>query len=121
MPPSKRPVIGAMSAARSARLYRLLQLLRDGSRSRAELATGVRLDMRSFYRDLKRLRELGVRIVSVGEQYRLAGSFDRALARLPFPDPRLNLHEALQLAQGQSAAHRKLRALIRAIIGRGTK
>ena len=45
-------------------------------------------------------------------------TFEDAISRLPFPDPRLNLHEAIQLASGRSAAHHKLRGEIRKITGR---
>jgi hypothetical protein len=74
--------------------------------------------MRGFYRDLKMLRSLGVRISSRGHRYVLAQTFEGAISRLPFPDPRLNLHEAIQLAGGRSAAHQKLRKEIRKITGR---
>ena len=110
---------GQISSERCARFYRLLQLLRAGPRSREEIARRLRLDMRGFYRDLKMLRELRVRITSKGHRYQLAHSFERAISRLPFPDPRLNLHEALLLAKGRGPAHRKLQRQIRKIVGRG--
>jgi predicted DNA-binding transcriptional regulator YafY len=109
---------GQVSPQRSARLYRLLAMLRNGPKSRAQLSRGVGLDMRGFYRDLKMLRGLRVQIASQGHRYVLAQTFEAAISRLPFPDPRLNLHEAIQLATGRSAAHQKLRGEIRKITGR---
>jgi predicted DNA-binding transcriptional regulator YafY len=110
-----------VTAQRSARFYKLLFLLRGGSRTREELSRRLRIDVRGFYRDLKSLRELGVRIVSHGDGYELRQSFDASVARLPFPDPQLNLSEAMQLADGKSAAHRKLQAQIRRIAGPAVK
>jgi hypothetical protein len=42
----------------------------------------------------------------------LKQKLDMAIGRLPFPDPLLNLAEAMQVAQGSTLAHRKLRRLI---------
>jgi predicted DNA-binding transcriptional regulator YafY len=109
---------GQVSARRCARLYRLLLLLRAGPRSRSQLTRQVRLDLRGFYRDLNKLRALGVRIVSQGQRYRLGQGFHQAISRLPLPDPRLNLREAITLAEGPTPAHHKLRAQIRKIVGR---
>jgi hypothetical protein len=39
-----------------------------------------------------------------------------ALARLPFPDPRLTLGEAQQLARGRSTSHKKLQQQIAKIV-----
>ena len=39
-----------------------------------------------------------------------------ALARLPFPAPGLNVRDALQLAKGESPAHRKLRQRVNAFL-----
>jgi hypothetical protein len=50
-------------------------------------------------------------------RYALTEPAGEAIARLPFPDPRLTLGEARQLAKGRSAAHRKLQELIRRITG----
>jgi predicted DNA-binding transcriptional regulator YafY len=109
---------GQVSATRSARLYRLIALFRNGPKTRDQLARALRLDMRGFYRDLKMLRELGVRIDSRGHRYLLGQSFERAISRLPFPDPRLSLHDAIQLAEGRTAAHQKLRKQIQKITAR---
>jgi predicted DNA-binding transcriptional regulator YafY len=122
MPPrrtkSPRPGSGPITSERAARLYRLLSLLKERSKSRSSLISGLRLDSRGFYRDLKTLRSLGVRIDSTEHRYRLGMRFDQAVSRLPFPDPQLNLHEAIQLSRGKSLAHQKLRKQIRRIVGR---
>jgi hypothetical protein len=91
-------------------MYRLLTHLSEGPQTRRRLLTRLRVDIRGFYRDLEALRGLGIDIVcGLDNKYLLIGSLDNALARLPFPDPGLNVREALQLANGSTPAHRKLR------------
>lgn len=108
---------GAITAARSARFFRLLRLLDDGPKSRRDLLRHLRIDVRGFYRDLERLRELGVLLRLHGHLYRLSGTFERAIACLPLPDPQLNLQEAIALSRGKTLAHRKLRQRIAMITG----
>ncbi|MBX9584598.1 MAG: hypothetical protein K2X87_30215 [Gemmataceae bacterium] len=107
---TKPPAPAGLTTARAARLYKLLTLLGTGPQSRRLLLTRLKLDVRGFYRDLESLRGLGIE-VSAGpdNKYLLAGELDAALARLPFPDPGLNVRDALLLANGPTAAHRKLR------------
>jgi hypothetical protein len=105
------PAVASLTAQRAGRLYRLLTFLGDGPQTRPALLRKLKLDVRGFYRDLEALRTFGIE-VSPGDdhKYALAGEVDDALARLPFPDPGLNVREALQLANGSTAAHRKLKA-----------
>jgi predicted DNA-binding transcriptional regulator YafY len=107
----------AVTAGRAGRLYKLLLQVRRTARPRDALRKKLKVDLRGFYRDLELLRELGIEITSEGDRYRLTGELDDALARLPFPDPGLSLRDALQLAQGRSDVHRKLRARITAFLG----
>jgi predicted DNA-binding transcriptional regulator YafY len=94
---------------RFTRLYRLLSLLAGKPLGRDALARKLGLDVRGFYRDLELLRSCHIG-VSLGQgRYRLEGDFDKAVVRLPFPDPLLTLGDARQLAKGKTAAHRKLR------------
>jgi hypothetical protein len=109
---------GPITPARAARLYRLLKLLKSRQQARGFLARTLKVDLRGFYRDLRTLRELGVRITATEHEYRLAQRFDHAVSLLPFPDPRLNLQEAIKLSRGKTPAHRKLKRQIRAIVGR---
>jgi predicted DNA-binding transcriptional regulator YafY len=108
---------GAISSERSARLYRLLRLLRDGPKARKILLQRLKLDLRGFYRDLEKLRQLGIVFRLDDHHYRLARSFESAMARLPFPDPQLSLHEAMMLGRGKTPAHRKIRLQVRQIMG----
>jgi hypothetical protein len=100
-----------LTSLRAARLYRLLRLLGSGPQKRATLTRRLKLDVRGFYRDLEALRLLGIEVTPAGEQtrYRLVGELDEALAKLPFPDPGLNFRDVQQLANGNTAAHRKLK------------
>jgi predicted DNA-binding transcriptional regulator YafY len=76
----------------------------------------LHLDVRGFYRDLELLRDSGITIDLEGRRYRLLEKTATAIARLPFPDPRLTLGEAIQLARGRSQAHRKLQRQIADIL-----
>ena len=70
-----------------------------------------------FYRDLEALRGFEIEITSTDDnKYALTGSLDDALSRLPFPDPGLNIRDALQLANGTTTAHRKLRQRINSFL-----
>jgi predicted DNA-binding transcriptional regulator YafY len=111
------PPPAALTAQRAARLYRLLTLLGDGPQTRRLLLARLKLDVRGFYRDLETLRAFGIEVApGFDTRYTLAGGVDDALARLPFPDPGLNVRDALQLANGTSPAHRKLRQRVNAFI-----
>lgn len=114
----KPPAVPAgLTGPRAARLYRLLTLLGGAPQTRRHLLSRLRLDVRGFYRDLEALRGLGIGIhIGDDNKYAIAGTLDDALARLPFPDPGLNVRDALQLADGTTAAHRKLRQRINAFL-----
>jgi hypothetical protein len=107
-----------VTAERAARLYRLLTLIGNKPQTRETLKRRLHLDLRGFYRDLELLRTAGIQLSLVDRHYRLAQPLAAVLARLPFPDPRLTLGEASQLAKGRSKAHRKLRSQIMQILGK---
>ncbi len=107
----------AVTPERAARLYRLLHLLGSGPQSRSALTRRLRLDVRGFYRDLELLRSAGIAVSLQNRRYALDEPVEAASGRLPFPDPRLTLSEALQLAKGRTSAHRKLKWQISDIIG----
>ena len=110
----------AVTEERAARLYRLLHILAKSPQSRDALKNRLRLDVRGFYRDLELLRDVGVTVPMRGGRYALEEDLEEAIARLPFPDPRLTLGEARQLASGRQLAHRKLREQLTRIIGAKT-
>lgn len=115
----KKPAaLKAVTAERAARLYRLLKLLASGGQTRTTLARRLGLDVRGFYRDLELLRSSGIELPMQNSHYTLAEDAASAIARLPFPDPRLTLEEAIQLSKGRSKAHRKLRQQITQIVGK---
>jgi hypothetical protein len=113
--PAPRP---AVTAERAGRLYRLIEFLSEGPRAREVLTRRLGLDVRGFYRDLELLRDFGVSFGLTRRGYSLAEPTDTALAKLPFPDPLLSLHEAMQLSTGRTGAHKKLKQLIEQITGR---
>lgn len=105
-----------VTAKRAARLYRMLRLLSVGAQTRTALARRLKLDVRGFYRDLVLLRECGIDLPLEAGRYELTLDLDEAVSRLPFPDPHLTLAEAMQLAKGRSAAHKKLKKQVDQII-----
>jgi hypothetical protein len=114
-----RPVPAAktVTIARASRLFRMIQELGKGPQPRAVLIRKLRLDVRGFYRDLELLRAAGLTISLRNRHYALQIDVKEATAHLPFPDPRLTLGEALQLAKGRTRAHRKLKEQISRIVG----
>jgi predicted DNA-binding transcriptional regulator YafY len=113
-PPHKKQVL---TPKRAARLCKLLRLLRSGPQTRPTLTRRLGLDVRGFYRDLEWLRQFGISVVMEDGRYRLDEDADKAIARLPFPDPQLTLGEAMLLAKGRTAAHRRLKEQVVAIVG----
>ncbi len=114
---SATPASRAVSADRATRLYRLLELLGAGPKTREVLRKRLGLDVRGFYRDLELLRTAGIEIRLEKQRYSLESELPELLLKLPFPDPGLTLGEAMQLARGRSAAHRRLKAQIAAVTG----
>jgi predicted DNA-binding transcriptional regulator YafY len=105
-----------LTADRAGRLVRILKLLGKGPQKRESLTAHLKVGVRDFYRDLKVLREIGIAVGVAAHRYTLAGNVQDALARLPFPDPRLTLGEAQQLAKGRTIAHKKLQQQIARIV-----
>lgn len=115
----RKPGVAAfiLTAPRAARLYRLLTVLGDGPQTRRVLLLRMKVDVRGFYRDLELLRDLRIDI-SLGHdnRYSLPISLDESLARLPFPDPGLSVRDVLQLCNGSTSAHRKLKQSVATIL-----
>jgi hypothetical protein len=106
-----------LTLPRACRLYRLLSLTAEATRSRKVLLTRLKVDVRGFYRDLELLRALGIEIACDGDKYQLAGDLNDALAKLPFPDPGLSFRDVLTLSRGTGDAHKKLRRRMESFTG----
>jgi hypothetical protein len=106
------PERAGVTLDRFARLYRLVQFLSGGPRTRDRLTRHLRLDVRGFYRDLEVLRAARIGVTLTEGRYALADDPEEALTRLPFPDAHLTLGEAQQLAKGRTKAHRYLQEQI---------
>jgi predicted DNA-binding transcriptional regulator YafY len=104
---------------RAARLYRLVTLVGDRAKPRDWLLKKLRIDVRSFYRDLEFLRGLDVEITTVNGSYVLSSGLDDALGKIPFPDPGFSVRDALHLMSGSTAAKKKLKKAIDAVVGIG--
>jgi hypothetical protein len=114
------PVVttASVSLDRAARLYRLVELLGEGPRTRAMILNKLKIDIRTFYRDLELLRECKIDIILDRRKYSLNGSVAKeTLGRLPFPDPCLTIGEAQQLAKGRTKIHKKMREVLKEITG----
>jgi biotin operon repressor len=105
-----------VTAARAARLHRLVLLLSKQPQTRDMLRQQLGVDVRDFYRDLNLLREWGIEVPMRERHYELSMPLESAYARLPFPDPHLSVAEALQLAAGRTAAHRKLKSIVHQVL-----
>lgn len=105
----------AVSLERAARLYRMLQFLGTGSKTRAAILQRLRIDIRTFYRDLELLRECEIAIDLQRRKYSLEAKLADVLERLPLPDPGLTLGEARILAKGRTPVHTKLKKLLKAV------
>ena len=114
----KTPVVPASSVSleRAGRLYRLVEYLGNGARTRSQILSKLKIDIRTFYRDLELLRESKIEVSLANRKYSLVQSAGLALLALPFPDPCLSLGEAQQLAKGRSKTHAKLRELLKQIV-----
>lgn len=114
----KTPVVTASSVSleRAARLYRMVEYLGGGARTRSQILTKLKIDIRTFYRDLELMRLCHVEVTLDNRKYALVISPRDAQLALPFPDPTLTLGEAQQLAKGRSKIHQKLRDLLKQII-----
>lgn len=106
----------SVSLERAARLYRLVELLGDGPRTRAQILSKLKIDIRTFYRDLELLRDCRIAVELENRKYVLVPSAKDALLVLPFPDPCLTLGDAQQLAKGRSKIHQKLRDVLKQIV-----
>lgn len=106
----------SVSLERAARLYRLVELLGDGPRTRTQILNKLKIDIRTFYRDLELLRECRVEVELSSRKYALVPTVKEALLVLPFPDPCLTLGDAQQLAKGRSKIHQKLREVLKQIV-----
>lgn len=102
---------------RAARLFRLVKLLSLKPQPRDALTRQLKLSVRDFYRDRRDLHKRGIELALRNGLYFLLDNVNHVQSRLPFPDPGLTLGDALQLAKGRSAAHRKLKEQIAVITG----
>jgi predicted DNA-binding transcriptional regulator YafY len=120
---SSRPPAAAhaVTAERAARLFQLLTLLGGGPQTRDALRRTLRMDVRSFYRDLELLRASGIAVPLRERCYVLQTPARTACAMLPFPDPHLTLGDAVELARGRGAGHRKLKAIVDQIVKKKAK
>ncbi len=114
----KSTAIVGVTPDRARRLFRLLKMLASSAQSRTALAKKLRLNVRTFYRDLILLEEMGIRIDQKDGTYQLHGALAVALERLPFPDSALTLGEARQLARSKkSTGQQKIKAQIEFVEG----
>ncbi len=105
---------------RAARVCKMLTLLSDGPQRRETLIRKLKINERGFYRELELLRAHGITVDPDGSKYYLMDDLDSALSKLPVPDLKLNMREALILAKGPTSAHRKLQTHLKQLMGTKT-
>jgi len=110
------PTQASVSIERAARLYRLVELIGAVPRTRLSILKKLKVDIRTFYRDLELLRENNIEVSVERRKYLLRLSTKAAILMLPFPDPGLTLGEAQLLAKGRTKVHKKMRDLLGQII-----
>ena len=111
---------GAMAGVtleRAHRLHRLVNLLSKSPMTRDSAAKKLRVDVRSFYRDLNIIRRIGLTVTLSDGKYRVVDPLSEALERLPFPDACLSIGEARFLARGRNPVHRKMKSILDRIEG----
>lgn len=87
-----------MTNRRMTRLHRLAYELVHGPIDKSVLVERLEINLRTFYRDLISLEELGLNVVRSRSGFSLIQPIDEVEKRLPFPPPSLNLAEARSLA-----------------------
>ena len=107
----------SVTLERAHRLFRLVNLLSKSPLSRDAAAKKLRIDIRSFYRDLTIVRRIGLTVALGNGKYQLVEPLDEALERLPFPDACLSIGEARLLSRGRNSVHRKVKAILERIEG----
>lgn len=114
----RRPVSQpeTVTAERAARLLRLVMLVKARPQKRDFLCRQLSVDVRSFYRDLLLLRKWRIKVRMRNRCYELDMDTQKVYSLVLFPDPYLSLAEAIQVAQGRTPAHRKLKKLIDRIV-----
>ena len=108
----------SVTVERVTRVCRLLEFLGEAPRTRAAILQRLRMDVRTFYRDLELLRECAILVELTKRKYHLLSLTPKeAWLRLPLPDPGLTLGEAQTLASGRTKVHEKVKLLLREILG----
>jgi hypothetical protein len=102
---------------RAHRLCKMLIALGHGPLGKDVLVRKLKLEERGFFRDLRFIRELGINVATVERGYVLAGSLDDAFTRLPVPDLKISLRDALELSHGHTPVQRRVRRKLESIIG----
>src|SRR5262245_5997549 len=108
----------SVTVERVTRVCRLLELLGEAPKTRAAILQRLRIDVRTFYRDLELLRECEIVVELTKRKYHLLSPDVKvAWSHLPLPDPGLTLGEAQSLSSGRSKVHEKLKHLLKEILG----
>jgi hypothetical protein len=111
----KRPSVH-ITLHRAARLHRLVSLLAQSPRTRANILSYLRIGLRTFYRELDFLKRCGVKCRHKDKLYYLHVTVEEAAGRLPFPDPQLSFAEMGELAGCDCPAGRRMAELLASVL-----
>ena len=120
-PTHRRPKL-QITLARASRLYRLVGLLADGADSREGILQGLKVGLRTFYRELELLKKCGVKVKQAGKVYQLhTKDKEEAQGRLPFPDPQLSFAEMTELSNYGGPASKRMGKLLESVVGENAR
>jgi hypothetical protein len=105
-----------ITLGRAARLHRFVMLLAKEPRQREAILQGLRIGLRTFYRELKLLKRCGIGVQRQGRLYGLRTTAEPVEGRLPFPDPQLNFAEMFELARCPGRAAQRLAEILARVI-----
>jgi len=98
----------AMSFERIGRLHRLALILAGGPVDKVRIMQKLDITVRTFYRDLITLEEVGLQVLKTRAGYLVTATQEEIEQKLPFPVPILNISEARALAEGSSPAAKRI-------------
>ncbi len=97
---------------RLRRLAKLIKLLGKNYKPRAFLLEKLKVDQRSFFRDIKLLRGRGIGITIVEEKYKLDVTPEEAFDLLPAPPLEISMADLKVLAKGNNELHRRMQLIV---------
>jgi predicted DNA-binding transcriptional regulator YafY len=97
---------------RVRRLAKLIKLMGKTLKPRLLLLEKLGVDQRSFFRDIKLLRDRGIAITMSGDKYKLDITPEAAFDLLPAPQLELSMADLKHLAKGNAEVHVRVQQML---------